>query len=463
MNGLRIFLIASLALLGFGCSTASMTLQLSMYTGETNEPERPVPMDEYDLLKVRSLLDNYKGQAEEIKQRRTELADDLLELLWLQCLVKKQAASKKKDAVQEKTDTSCAIYKSPGGLQPRRKKVFIEALDARYDLLTKAIALVETNVENYRQNLEKVPPETLTATLADRSQVIVNGLFNIKGQLEELGGNLGTEYEKYFTENIKSITTHALEQDKSVGAYSQLVETVRKINRNYLLDDTPPDKIFEQMTARWEGTAPLQVAASDLGTETLTRLTRTVNIQNTQIYRMQDPSDPVWKKVISDEDPKNWKLMRDKTWASAQGKAEIIIVQDTPLMNRIQQVHGDPSDMIASQLMISRAVTNTAISIAGKYAGIDLDLDNTAPAGPGNTGALSSNVAAKARLDMLKSDYDTAKKRLIAKLEALKAKLEGASGKSKITTVGEEIVGAVKGFKAEFKTIAGKEKPTTSE
>lgn len=188
-------------------------------------------------------------------------------------------------------------------------------------------------------------------------------------------------------------------------------------------------------------------------------LIRSANMYNSQLYRMQDPADPMWRVVTTKDNEKKWQILQDKTEATADGKVDIVMVQDSPMLHRVQRIEGDPSDLIASQLMVSRAVGMTAISIAEAALGTNVvskSLDNSKPEGTVENQLNQDQptlALAKARLESNEAKFKALRTRFIAQMETLRDELQTADTDN-IAAVDAKIKGALKQFANDLETIA---------
>ncbi|HKU63374.1 MAG TPA: hypothetical protein VJQ44_19390 [Gemmatimonadales bacterium] len=119
-----------------------------------------------------------------------------------------------------------------------------------------------------------------------------------------------------------------------------------------------------------QGTVPVLRQTSTELAAGLASLVGSRDLYDSQIDRLKDPADPVWKLISSPENAWRWNQVFTRTWFYAQGNSDVIIVRDGPLDYRIQNASNNPAALIQSQLQISRAVANAAITVLGSASGM---------------------------------------------------------------------------------------------
>lgn len=117
---------------------------------------------------------------------------------------------------------------------------------------------------------------------------------------------------------------------------------------------------------------PDSLSLNDRGQTALVDLTTSTELLWSQIDRLQDPADPIWRLVTCRANEKKWNTEFSKTYFMAEGDSSVVVVRDSPMDFRVQKGENDPSALVQAQLQISRAVADTAIVVAGAATGIDL-------------------------------------------------------------------------------------------
>ena len=92
----------------------------------------------------------------------------------------------------------------------------------------------------------------------------------------------------------------------------------------------------------------------------------------TQIERLQDPSDPLWKVVTDPMNAEQWNVEFSGTYFRAEGNSSVVVVRDSPMEFRTQRGNNDPTALVQAQLQVSRAIADAAITVAGATTGVNL-------------------------------------------------------------------------------------------
>jgi len=107
------------------------------------------------------------------------------------------------------------------------------------------------------------------------------------------------------------------------------------------------------------------------GEANILKATNTFSLMNSQLERLQDPADPAWRILTDEDNEDKWNNDATTTGYYAEGDSSVVIVRDNPTTYRVQFADNDPTVLIESQLVVSRAVTNAAIAIAGGALGVE--------------------------------------------------------------------------------------------
>jgi hypothetical protein len=167
----------------------------------------------------------------------------------------------------------------------------------------------------------------------------------------------------------------------------------------------------------------------DRGRTALNDLTVSTTLLHSQLDRLQDPADPMWRIVTAPENATRWNTQFSKTHFYSEGNNSVVVVRDSPMSFRVQQGNNNPSALVESQLHISRAVANGAIAIAGAaigapgLPGLSPSPSNPAPSSPGAAPAeppMDDLAVSKARNDRVAAVRAGALKNLQTNLAALR-------------------------------------------
>jgi len=89
-----------------------------------------------------------------------------------------------------------------------------------------------------------------------------------------------------------------------------------------------------------------------------------------QLDRIQDPADPAWR-ILADPNNNNlWHPVFAEAEFYAEGKSEVIFVQDRIGHFRIQRGQNNPAALIAGQARISRAIASGAMNVLAAASGV---------------------------------------------------------------------------------------------
>lgn len=94
-----------------------------------------------------------------------------------------------------------------------------------------------------------------------------------------------------------------------------------------------------------------------------------MDLYSSQIDRLQDPADPVWRVITAPENRRKWNRVINKVYYRAEGNSQVILVQDRIGHFRPVNVKNDPTALIESQARINRSIASGAVSILGALAG----------------------------------------------------------------------------------------------
>jgi len=119
---------------------------------------------------------------------------------------------------------------------------------------------------------------------------------------------------------------------------------------------------------------PASLSIGDRGTAALAELVRSTALLHSQIDRLQDPADPVWRVVSHPDNEEKWNTTFAETYFYAEGNSSVVVVRDSPFSFRVQRGDNDPTALIRSQLEVARAIGDAALTVAGASIGASLPL-----------------------------------------------------------------------------------------
>ena len=115
---------------------------------------------------------------------------------------------------------------------------------------------------------------------------------------------------------------------------------------------------------------PSSLGIGDRGATALNQLVQSTTLLYSQVDRLQDPADPIWRIVTDPENEAKWNTQFSESYFYAQGNSSIVVVRDTPMSFRVQRGANNPTALVQGQLQVSRALGNAAISIAAASTGM---------------------------------------------------------------------------------------------
>lgn len=95
------------------------------------------------------------------------------------------------------------------------------------------------------------------------------------------------------------------------------------------------------------------------------------NFYNSQIDRLQDPADRALAMLITDENPKSWKVVNEAKF-HARGRTSVVAVRDRLGQFALKSADNSPGVLIAGQLGISRTIADGALQIYAAASGVPL-------------------------------------------------------------------------------------------
>lgn len=164
-------------------------------------------------------------------------------------------------------------------------------------------------------------------------------------------------------DNIRNIFTGLKSRLNVLGSQSLRVdfELENALSMETIADDAVPlipDNLLDRPLRFSDSAARDQFAAFSL--------------LATQVERLQDPSDPLWKVVTDPMNAEQWNVEFSGTYFRAEGNSSVVVVRDSPMEFRTQQGNNDPTALVQAQLQVSRAIADAAITVAGATTGVSL-------------------------------------------------------------------------------------------
>ncbi len=384
----RYLAAAVLPWLVVGCASSTLTISLDLYK---DDPSPMAPLSQRQVVELFEGLLSAEAEAEALATSRKELGRRITDL-YLTFYV---ADSKTRDETFTIAD---AMDEQSDLLRYRRE--FEEAVDARLEAFRKNLDSASLALEEYLRLHRSAmapasDPELALKALAKQVEALTASDEVILG-LPKVGRPLGTDFETFIKAQWQTVADRAEARTQALPSFSDLVqeirslsETLRDLRRRGLSEATGLLRRLAAIEGRMEdnesshrrsvaaiaavATAiPTSLGIGDRGRAALAALTSSSTVLFSQIDRLQDPADPVWRIVSDPKNEKNWHKEFAKPYFHAKGDSSVVVVRDTPISFRVQRGDNDPAALVRSQLKITRAISSTAVAIAGAATGVNL-------------------------------------------------------------------------------------------
>jgi hypothetical protein len=219
--------------------------------------------------------------------------------------------------------------------------------------------------------------------------------------VQQLTGNLGTDLEQVIRDDRQAwagvMKPEAFDSPEVKKRVEQLAVKLRGLQTTITDIEARGNKIGKGVEERFAGTLaaldpdkpaglsktveaiatavtaiPDSLQFSNGGTQAISDITRRTALLSSQIERLQNPADPVWRIVTDPANAAKWNESFSKTYFYAEGNTSVTIVRDSPMDFRIQQGANNPAALVQAQLQVSRAIGSAALTVAGAAAGVNL-------------------------------------------------------------------------------------------
>ena len=417
----------------FGCASTKLQLNLDIYK---EDPFRSLPISVEQMARIESGIGNLEGEAVKLSENRKNLGDNLFNTYNEIFYVMTKAKDPNFTRYQLTADTigfrnQLIDYKTT--IDNKLDDIKILADSARKTLAAFSRSLMETN-----KTAETVSELDLLRDIKkfEKSVVELGGPLNTEFEAS-LYGNWGTVIKMASAENLKALfkkdsrLPSLTELRKTAESYSKDIEELKTSGYRIPeeathalhdavkdLQEPTPGAFITSVDAIARATTTLSpaIGLGDGGATELSRLTQATTLLNSQIDRLQDPADPVWRIISDPRNEPKWNKEFSETYFYAQGNSSVVVVRDTPISFRQQRGSNNPATLIKNQLQISRAIGNAAISIAAATTGVPINLKTESD----QTGTTSSNTDTAAESEALARRKAMAEERLKLRTLALR-------------------------------------------
>jgi outer membrane murein-binding lipoprotein Lpp len=399
-NKITLFIIGTLLLAG--CASTELRLHLDLYK---EDPYLDAALNNAQITRMYAGLQAVENEADSLAKDRIRLAEDLLAAYDNLYYLTSKAVRPKFSKTDLKSETrvfheNLAVYKQTVIAKAGNVIALADAARRKLDSYVAAVALSaaapkETKTAEKTAAQDREPPAKVTKTEVVESVKEVNKAFI------ELGGSLDTDFEKSFIKNWPVVAAMASEQNlkiifkkepEELDGLRQRIQTLnttlqelrlrgRQIpesvskdleNAAMAMDSPEPGDIKKSVDAiaKVATDVPSALGIGDRGATALNQLLQSTTLLYSQIDRLQDPADPIWRIVTDPENEPKWNTQFSESNFYAQGNSSIVVVRDTPMSFRVQRGANNPTALVQGQLQVSRALGNAAISIAAASTGL---------------------------------------------------------------------------------------------
>jgi len=395
MNGVRgrrfITVALLLAVLGIsGCASTQLIVNLDIYK---EDPSSIAPLSVSRVASLYQSLTSAVREVEGLTMDREKLADDVFATY--------EAYAKLNTAVRGGSW-------DPSALSALRQQLAAhkEALRKRLEQAKSLLGTARAKLDSYVKVVPAAVGTQSSAALPAQIEAI-NAVREAHRAIVELSGTPNTDFQTGLVENwavvAESLTKGqfpALLKQNAAAAkdavdnlrtqVSTLAATIKRIAENSGrissefstrlleaangLNVAQPSQFTASVVAiaREATEIPKSIKLGDMGRTAIGDLAQSTSFLNSQIDRLQNPADPVWRTVTTQENETKWNTTFSQTYFYSEGNNSVVVVRDTPMSFRVQQGNNNPAALIESQLQISRAIASGAISISGALLGVQL-------------------------------------------------------------------------------------------
>lgn len=413
INFIKTFLTVIGILLLSNCASTKLTLHLDLYK---EDPSIDTPLNDTQVSQIYIGLASIERETDSLKKDRIKLAENLMDTYDELYYITSKAT--------RPNDSKENILKETAGfheyLEQYKDKVEKKALNTKVlcnktrNKLDSYLKITNPKVTSSEVKTDLNPSDNEDQTkLPNVSKIeVIEGIKDVYKAFIELGGLMETNFEKTLIKNWPNISRMASEKnlknifDNEPKILADLRQKIQNLSltleelseRRYSVSERASkdlNEIIGAMTiskssdmkksvddiAKVVTAVPSAIGIGDRGATALNQLVQSTTLFYSQIDRMQDPADPIWRTITAPENEAKWNKEFSKSYFYAQGNSSIIIVRDTPMSFRVQRGTNNPTALIQGQLQISRALGNAALSIATATTGMPVSnmLDKDEP------------------------------------------------------------------------------------
>lgn len=413
---LSIFTIMMLGLLALlpGCASARLDVTVAVYA---DDPLLQSLSDPRRLEAIRSAINNAETTANDVKVARIEAAKDLIELYKsyytiIDAVNRKGEGEPQADAqnlavtqlererdrynyeINQRTDVVISRVADARAALEKLSRItdqwgetklrsdayaFLQAigeLDMTVSALNVAInttTLFATDTvfdEMIKDTFQGTDPESDPGMQGDLRNLLQREDFVLTSEVTEQIDNLA----KMIVNMIDKAGKRKIQNAASLQSLQASVDALQSAS-----DTADSGRIVDALNnmahSALEMLVNVNVNIKELTWQTKTDMTDAVSaasgdFNTSQLDRNQDPADPAWR-IISDPNNNNlWHPVFAEAEFYAEGKSEVIFVQDRIGHFRVQRGQNNPAALIAGQARISRAIASGAVNAFAAVSGV---------------------------------------------------------------------------------------------
>lgn len=403
-----------------GCASNTLKISVDLY----KEDPRQLELETEDIINIRQGLSDARVSSKSLAEQRKSIATDQSTIY--KSLLELNLGPDPSDELQVEHDEDIETVND-------RLDEYINWVDGHLADLNTAISDAEISLEKYL--LFRNPDETVVPSddqsVAEAEAELKWSVLLVSQKYFDLAGPAGGEFEKSITSRWISVINAldatvkgqelSAEQRNAVntirlearGLANTMKEVAEEGNRQaseaqQALSQAMEGVDFSDTSALRESVKQIGMAVSEVpelvglgqgGRDALINLAAGRAIFESQIDRLQDPGDPVWRIVSDKENEDKWNNVFVETYFYAEGNSSVVVVRDSPISYRTQRGQNNPTALVRGQLQVSRAIADAAVTIAGSAVGVTLDQtdnDNEKTEGDESSQTLRNGSMAKA-------------------------------------------------------------------
>ncbi len=424
----RILIALALPLAAVGCASSTLTLSLDLYE---DDPSYLAPLSNQQVTTLYDSLATAEQEAELLAAARKDLAQQMVDAYVIFYHAASRARVKERNSKADFTRAQAVEelrndHQLFSDLANFKREVDVRLASFRSVKGQAAAALREYLQQRRAAATPGSDPDQHEEPLKQQLAALA-AVDEVHPSLIDLSSHLGTDFERVNDENWGKAATIVEVNAKAVPGFRELSRELRKLETRLrdleakglsvadgllkrvssiesgLKDDRAALRKSAAAVAAVMTDVPDSLGLGDRGRSALAELTSSASLFFSQIDRLQDPADPVWRIVSDPDNEERWNSRFTETYFRAKGDSSVVVVRDTPISFRVQRGDNDPTALVRSQLQISRAISGAAISIAGAATGVNLA---EAPAAdgtgtqPGDAGVAESERLAKKKAEI---------------------------------------------------------------